>query len=83
MIINHAPFITLAYFRARSTWVTCAFKHFKLLKCHLKEKCAGNWQMDRILIILKKNGSGLHLPLYWAYIPYCSNILLVYIADLR
>ena len=25
-----------------------------LLKCYLKGKSAGNWQMDRILIILKK-----------------------------
>ena len=39
---------------ARSTWVAHEFEWEKLLKCHLKGKAAGNWQMDRILIILKK-----------------------------
>ena len=30
----------------------------------------GNWQMDRILIILKETmATGLHLPLYWDYFP--------------
>ena len=45
--------MTLTKFIARSTWVDHAFKWGKLLKCHLKGK-AGNWQMDRILIILKR-----------------------------
>ena len=39
---------------ARSAWVAFAFELGKLLKCHLKEKPAGNWQMDGILKILKK-----------------------------
>ena len=53
--INHDPVMTLTQFMARSTWVDHAFKWGKLLKCHLKGKAsAGNWQMDRILIILKK-----------------------------
>ena len=56
--INHDRVITLTKFMARSTWVAYAFELGKLLKCHLKEKPAGNWQMDRILKILKKdNGS--------------------------
>ena len=46
--------MTLTKFMARSTWVAFAFELGKLLKCHLKEKPAGNWQMDRILKILKK-----------------------------
>ena len=46
--------MTLTKFMARSTWVAYAFELGKLLKCHLKEKPAGNWQMDRILKILKK-----------------------------
>ena len=52
--INHDPVMTLTKFMARSTWVAYAFELGKLLKCHLKEKPAGNWQMDRILKILKK-----------------------------
>ena len=53
--INHDPVMTLTKFMARSTWVAHAFEWEKLLKCHLKgQKPARNWQMDRILIILKK-----------------------------
>ena len=52
--INHDPLMTLTKFMARSTWVAYAFELGKLLKCHLKEKPAGNWQIDRILKILKK-----------------------------
>ena len=52
--INHDPVMTLTQFMARSAWVDHAFKWGKLLKCHLKGKAAGTWQMDRILIILKK-----------------------------
>ena len=56
VFINHDPLMTLTQFMARSTWVAHmhAFEWEKLLKCHLKGKPAGNWQMDRILIILKK-----------------------------
>ena len=36
--INHDPVMTLTKFMARSTWVACASKLGKLLKCHLKEK---------------------------------------------
>ena len=46
--------MTLTQFMARSTWVAHAFVWEKLLICHLKGKPAGNRQMDRILIILKK-----------------------------
>ena len=42
--INHDPVMTLTKFMARSTWVAYAFELGKLL----------NWQMDRILKILKK-----------------------------
>ena len=52
--INHDPVMTLTKFMAKSTWVAYAFELGKLLKCHLREKPAGNWQMDRILKILKK-----------------------------
>ena len=53
--INHDPVMTLTNFMARSTWVAHAFEWEKLLKCHLKGKAiARNWQMNRILIILKK-----------------------------
>ena len=52
--VNHDPVMTLSQFMARSTWVAQAFEWGKLLKCHLKGKTAGNWQMDRILITLKK-----------------------------
>ena len=37
-----------------STWVAYAFECVILLNCHLEEKNVGNWQMDRVLIILKK-----------------------------
>ena len=53
LYINHDPVMTLTKFMARSTWVAHAFKWEKLLKCHLKGK-PRNWQMDRILFILKK-----------------------------
>ena len=52
--INQNPVMTLTKFMARSTWVAYAFELGKLLKCHLREKPAGNWQMDRILKIQKK-----------------------------
>ena len=65
--INHDPVMTLTKFMARSTWVACASELGKLLKCHLKEKPTGNWQMDRILKILKKeNGPRAYLPLHWS-----------------
>ena len=51
--INHDPVMTLKKFMARSTWVAHAFESEKLLKGK-REKPARNWQMDRILIILKK-----------------------------
>ena len=65
--INHDTVMTLTKFMARSTWVAHAFEWEKLLKCHLKGKASRNWQMDRILIILKKKKTvqGLHLPLHW------------------
>ena len=70
--------MTLTKFMARSTWVACASELGKLLKCHLKEK-TGNWQMDRILKILKKeNGPALELNtiifkhVYW-YIQLISG----------
>ena len=63
--LNHDPVMTLTKFMARSTWVAYASELGKLLKCHLKEKAnrklangqkkpTGNWQMDTILKILKK-----------------------------
>ena len=52
--INHDPVMTLTKFMAWSIWVAHVFEWEKLLKCHLKGKPARNWQMDRILIILKK-----------------------------
>ena len=53
--INHDPVMTLTKFTARSTWVAYAFEWGKLLKnVILREKPAGNWQMDRIFIILKR-----------------------------
>ena len=55
--INHDPVMTLTKFMARSTWVAHAFEWEKLLKCHLKGKARrkfANHEMDRILIILKK-----------------------------
>ena len=42
--------MTLTKFMAMSTWVAHAFEWEKLLKC----QPARNWQMDRILIILKQ-----------------------------
>ena len=54
VFINHDPVMTLTKFMARSTWVAHAFEWEKLLKCHLEGKASRNWQMDRILIILKK-----------------------------
>ena len=44
--INHDPVMTLTQFMARSSWVKMLFEG--------KTEPAGNWQMDRILIILKK-----------------------------
>ena len=52
--INHDLAISLTYFTASSIWVPCAFEWGKLLKCHGREKVAGNLQMGRIWIILKK-----------------------------
>ena len=55
--INHDPVMTLIKFMARSTSVAYALEWGKLLKCNLKGKASrklANWQMDRILIILKK-----------------------------
>ena len=54
MYIKHDPVMTLTQFMARSSWVTHALEWGTLLKCHLKEKPASNWQMNTILIILKK-----------------------------
>ena len=55
--INHDPVLTLIQLMARSTWVTQAFEWGNLLNVIKREKPAGNWQMDRILIILnKENG---------------------------
>ena len=66
--INHDPEMTVTQSMARSTWVVDAFEWEKMLKCHLKGKAAGNWQMDRLLIILeKKMAQGLHLPLQVKY----------------
>ena len=48
--------MTLTYYKARSKWVAYVFEWVDLLKCHLKGKLVGYWQMDRILIILKTNG---------------------------
>ena len=36
--INDDPRLTLAYFMARSNWVTCTFEWGKLLQSHLMEK---------------------------------------------
>ena len=43
------------------------------------KKLAGNWQMDRILIILRsKMTSGLHLILYWDYISLSYMFIGIY-----
>ena len=84
--INHDPVMTLTQFMARSTWVDHAFKWGKLLKCHLKGKPAGNWQMDRILIILKKRRKwpkGFICPCTGVKYHNIQTCLLVYAADLR
>ena len=83
--INHDPVMTLTQFMARSTWDAHAFEWEKLFKCHLKEKASRNWQMDRILIILKKTKwpKGFICPC--TGIKYCNiqTCLLVYAAGLR
>ena len=78
--INHDPVMTLTYLKTRSTWVAYVFEWGKLLTCHLK----GNWQMDRILIILKnKWPKGFIRPCTGAYNQNTQTCLLVYVADLR
>ena len=55
--INHDPVMTLTKFMARSTWVAHAFEWEKIVKMSFEGKSQQeprNWQMDRILIILKK-----------------------------
>ena len=55
--INHDPVMTLTKLMARSTWVAHAFEWEKLLKMSFEGKSQHeprNWQMDRILIVLKK-----------------------------
>ena len=78
MYINHDPAMTLSQFMARSTWVAHAFEWGKLLKYHLKGKTAGNWQMNRILIILKKEKwpNGFICPctgVKYVFIGICSR----------
>ena len=79
--INHDHVMTLTKFMARSTWVAYAFEWGKLLKYHLK----GNWQMDRILIILKKRKwpNGFICPCTGVKYHNIQTCLLVYAADLR
>ena len=56
----------------------------KLLKCHLKEKLVGNWEMDRILITLRKNGTrASSAPILGLFSKKIQTCLLVYTADLR
>ena len=55
--INHDPVMTLTKFMARSTWVAHAFEWEKTVKMSFEGKSQQeprNLQMDRILIILKK-----------------------------
>ena len=72
MYINHDPVMALTQFMARSTWVAYAFEWGKTDKMSFE----GNWQMNRIMIILKKENG-----------PMASSApalgLLVYAADLR
>ena len=75
--INHDPVMTLTKFMARSTWVAHAFEWEKLLNL---EKPARNWQMDRILIILKKE-NGFICPCTGLKYHNIQTCLLVYAAD--
>ena len=78
--------MTLTKFMARSTWVAHAFEWEKLLKCHLKGKASKNWQMDRILIILKKENGPRASICPCTGVKYHINIqtcLLVYAAGER
>ena len=63
----------------------CAIEWVKLSICHLKRKpISGNWQMDRILIILKKSPQGFIWSLITGAIFHnIQTCLLVYTADLR
>ena len=83
--INHDPVMTMTYFRARSTWVAYAFECVKLKTSFEGKKLSENWQVDRILIILKKRPQGFICP-FIAATGILHNIrtrLLVYTADLR
>ena len=48
--------MTLIYFKARSTWVAYVFEYVNCEMWFEGEKLVRNWQMDRILVILEKNG---------------------------
>ena len=81
--IDQDPVMTLTKFMARSTWVAYAFELGKLLKCHLKGKPAGNWQMDRILSEERKWPKGFICPCTGVKYHDIQTCLLVYAADLR
>ena len=84
MYTNHDPVMTLAYFKASSTRVVYTFELGKLLNCHLKGKSAGNLQMDRRLIILKKKEEKKMAEMLCTGAKYqIQTCLLVYAADLR
>ena len=77
LYINHDTGMTLTYFTARSTWFTYAFEWGKVGKMSFNcRKLAGNEQMDRIFMLLKKNGPrGLFAPasgLKYLYIYNCN-----------
>ena len=85
MYSNHDPVMTLTKFMARSNWLPMHLNGENCQNVIYREKPAGNWQMDRILIILKKeNGprasSAPALGLNTINIQTC---LLVYATDLR
>ena len=66
--INHDTVMTVAYFRARSTWVACAFEWVKLLKSHLKKKTCrkfANGQDNDYSV--NKMAPVVIYPFYWGY----------------
>ena len=83
--INHDPVMTLTKFMARSTWVAHAFEWQKL-KMSFEGKSQQeprDWQMDRILIVLKKEKrpKGFICPCTGVKYHNIQTCLLVYAAD--
>ena len=67
--INHDPWMTLTYFKARSTKVAEAFEWGKLLKYHLKGKTCRQWANRQNIYFYEKYLTlGGCLPLPQGYI---------------